>query len=163
MHVGITGHQRLPDDTAWKWVEETIRAELSKAQRPLVGVTSLAIGADQLFARLVVELGGSIYAVLPFADIERSFGPEHIASYRDLVQTATVEVLNVPGTDEDAYLAAGHRVVDLSDTLLAVWDGTPAKGKGGTADIVSYAKRRTVPIVQINPRLSIVTPLQPDA
>lgn len=159
MHIGITGHQRLPDDHAWQWVAEALRSHLEKARRPFVGVTSLAIGADQLFARLVLELGGAIYA---FADIERSFAPEDVARYRRLVQGTSVEVLNVPGTDEDAYLAAGQRVVDLSDTLLAVWDGMPAKGKGGTADIVTYAKRRAVPIVHINPRLSVVTSIKPD-
>lgn len=156
MHLGITGHQRLPEERAWQWVAEALRLHMRSAERPLVGVTSLAIGADQLFARLVLECGGAIYAVLPFADIERSFSPEDVASYKELVHRATVEVLNLPGTDEDAYLAAGQRVVDLSDSLLAVWDGTPAKGKGGTADIVSYAKFRGVPIVHINPRSSVV-------
>jgi len=38
-------------------------------------------------------------------------------------------------TDEDAYMAAGRRVVDLSDVMIAVWNAKPAKGKGGTADI----------------------------
>jgi hypothetical protein len=127
MRVGITGHQQLDDPEAWPWVAAALRAELVKAASPLVGVTSLAVGADQLLAQLVLERGGTIHAVLPFADIERSFLPEHLPAYRELVRRATVEVLNTPGTDEDAYLAAGRRVVDLSDMVLAVWDGAPQK------------------------------------
>jgi hypothetical protein len=125
--------------------------ELARITPPLVAVTSLAVGADQLLARLVLERKGVIHAVLPFADIERSFSPEYLPAYRELVKQATVEVLNTPGTDEDAYLAAGQRVVDLSEIMLAVWNGKPAKGKGGTADVVAYAVRRGVPLVHIDP------------
>jgi hypothetical protein len=151
MRVGITGHQQLDDLKAWPWVAEVLHAELAKVAPPLVGVTSLAVGADQLFARLVLECDGTIHAVLPFADIERSFSPDHVPAYRELAKQATVEVLETPGTDEDAYLAAGQRVVDLSDIVLAVWNGKPAKGKGGTADVVAYAISRGVPLIHIDP------------
>ena len=159
MRMGITGHQRLEDPTAWAWVASVIRDELTRVTPPLVGVTSLAVGADQLFAELVLDRGGVIHAVLPFADIERSFSPEHLAVYRNLVSQATNEILTTPGTDEDAYLAAGHRVVDLSDIVLAVWNGNPAKGKGGTADVVAYAIRQGVPLIHIDPILRTVQQL----
>jgi hypothetical protein len=149
--VGITGHQRLEDPLGWSWVSHAIAEELAGLDPPLVAVTSLAVGADQLLAELVVERGGAIHAVLPFTDIERSFSADDVRAYRELLRLATVEVLDVPGTDEDAYLAAGHRVVELSDVVFAVWDDTPAKGKGGTADVVDYALRRGVPLVHINP------------
>jgi hypothetical protein len=63
-NVGITGHQRLDDGEAWTWVANTIREELAKLAPPIVGLTSLAIGADQLFARCVLETGGSIHAII---------------------------------------------------------------------------------------------------
>jgi hypothetical protein len=151
MRVGVTGHQRLGDPEAWSWVGAVIQEELEKIPPPVIGVTSLAIGADQLLARVVLDVGGTIHAVLPFADIERSFSPEDVPAYRKLVRQATVEVLNIRGTEEDAYLAAGKRVVDLSDIVLAVWNGQHARGKGGTADIVAYAIKRSVPVIHINP------------
>jgi hypothetical protein len=40
---------------------------------------------------------------------------------------------------EDAYARAGHAIVDASDVLVALWDGKPARGRGGTAEIVQYA------------------------
>jgi hypothetical protein len=149
--VGITGHRQLDDPAAWLWVADAMKAELAGVKPPLVGITSLAVGADQVLARVVLELGGEIYAVLPFAGIERSFSAEELQAYRDLVNRATVEILDVPGTDSDAYLAAGQRVVALSDLLLAVWDGMEAKGRGGTADIVALAVRHRVPLIHMNP------------
>lgn len=149
--VGVTGHQRLQNAAAWSWVTNAIRAELISVTRPLVGVTSLAVGVDQLFAKVVLELGGTIHAVLPFSDIERSFSPEDLPSYRRLVEQATVEVISEPGSDQDSYLAAGQRVVELSELVLAVWNGKPALGKGGTADVVAYASVRHVPLVLIDP------------
>ncbi len=131
MRIGITGHQRLNNATIWQWVEDAIRSELSILSPPLVGVTSLAIGADQLLARLVLERGGQIHAVLPYRDIDRSFLREDLPAFRQLVDQAEIEVLDILGTDQDAYLAAGMRVADLSDLLIAVWDGQPAEGKGG--------------------------------
>ena len=151
MRVGITGHQRLEDQKVWAWVARVMREELARVTPPIVGVTSLAVGADQLLAQMVLEVGGTIHVVLPFADIERSFSPEDLPAYRELVRQASVEVLDTHGTDEDAYLAAGQRVVELSDIVLAVWDGKPAKGKGGTADVVAYAMRRGVPLIHIDP------------
>jgi hypothetical protein len=156
MRIGITGHQRLEDPKAWVWVERVMRDELTKLAPPLVGVSSLAVGADQLLARLVLEKGGTLHAVLPFAEIERSFSPEDVPAYRELLRRATVEVLDTHGTDEDAYLAAGQRVVELSDIVLAVWNSRPAKGKGGTADVVAYAIRRGVPLIHIDPISRII-------
>lgn len=149
--VGITGHQTLKDRDEWSWVSVTLREALDRVTPPLVGITSLAIGADQLFAELVLERGGTVHAVLPFRDIERSFAARDLPRYRALARRVTSEVLEVSGTDEDAYLAAGMRVVDLADIVVAVWNGLPPKGKGGTADVVAYARHRGVPLIQINP------------
>jgi hypothetical protein len=150
-NVGITGHRQLEDPAAWPWVATAIRDQLAGLPPPLVGVTCLAVGADQLLARLVLEGGGKIRAVLPFADIERSFAPEDVPAYRDLARQAALEILQIPGTDEDSYLAAGRRVVELSDIMFAVWNGKLAKGRGGTADIVAYAIGGGVPLIHIDP------------
>jgi hypothetical protein len=50
---------------------------------------------------------------------------------------------------EDAYERAGRYVVDRSDAIIALWDGEPARGQGGTAAIVAYARKRGVPLVWI--------------
>jgi hypothetical protein len=36
-------------------------------------------------------------------------------------------------------MEGGKVVVDRAEVLIAVWDGLPARGLGGTADVVAYA------------------------
>ena len=153
MKIGITGHQRLEDPNSWVWVEEAMTDQIRVLVPPLTAVTSLAIGADQLFAKLIERLGGNIYAVIPFVGYERTFELKQVDEYRRFIETAgtAVEVLKTPGSDEDAFLAAGKRVVELADLMIAVWDGAASKGKGGTADIVAFAEDWDVPLIHINP------------
>jgi hypothetical protein len=40
----------------------------------------------------------------------------------------------------EAYEQAGRYVVEHSDVLVAVWDGLSASGRGGTAEIVAWAR-----------------------
>lgn len=150
--VGITGHQRLDNPSAWAWVESVMGKALDALEPPLVAISSLAIGADQLLASLVLSRGGELHAVIPFQGYERTFGPEDVEAYRRILTKArAVEYLRTEGTDEDKYLAAGKRIVEMADVIIAVWDRKPAKGKGGTADIVSYILQRGVRLIHINP------------
>jgi hypothetical protein len=150
--VGITGHQHLADSDTWLWVEAALNSALEKFEGGLVGVSSLAAGTDQVFASLILRRGGQIHAVIPFADYERVFDADHLSAYRELFAKAhAVEVLRAANTVEGAYLAAGRRVVELADQMIAVWDGKPAKGMGGTAEVVAFAIERRVPLTHINP------------
>jgi hypothetical protein len=150
--VGITGHRKLDDPTGWIWVRRELAGFLGGVA-PLTGVTSLAIGADQLFAEVVLELKGDIQVVIPFPDYERTFTSEtDLTRYRMLkAASKLVEILPDSATKDEAYFAAGRRVTDLSDLLIAVWDGEPARGLGGTADVVDYAARSGKRIVQFDP------------
>ncbi len=40
-------------------------------------------------------------------------------------------------------------IVDRSDVVLALWDGQAARGRGGTAEIVSYAEQQGVPVLRV--------------
>jgi hypothetical protein len=59
-------------------------------------------------------------------------------------------VIDPQPTRELAYLAAGVRVVELADVLFAVWDGKPARGTGGTAEIVERAMAIDTPVLQVD-------------
>lgn len=152
MTIGVTGHQFIPRK-AQNTIREGIRNHLSRI-RGLRGVCSLATGADQMFAEEIVRLGGMCFAVLPCRGYESTFTTAaDLRNYRSLLAGATsVETLDFDGPSERAFLAAGHRIVDLSDQLVAVWDGEPARGLGGTADIVGYAKNVGRPVTVIWPK-----------
>lgn len=143
MRIGVTGHQDIPAG-ALEYVTQGINEMLDGVKDGLVGVSSLAVGADQMFASLVLERGGRLEIILPSSGYEATFSrPEDLRRFHSLLARATtVETLSFAEPSEEAYLAAGYRVADLSEVLLAVWDGEPAKGKGGTGDIVQYAKSR---------------------
>ena len=47
--------------------------------------------------------------------------------------------------------AAGKAIAERSDLVLAVWDGRPAGGLGGTADVVKYARERGTTVAVIWP------------
>jgi hypothetical protein len=157
VYVGITGHRSLPDETMWAWTAREIDAVLAEqtatGAAALVGVTGLAAGADSVFADVVLDRDGALHVVLAFAGFERSLGTSaERAHYAELLGRAvTVETLERVGSDEDAYLAEGRRVVALSELLLAVWDGEPARGVGGTGDVVDHALRTGTPVVHLDP------------
>jgi hypothetical protein len=141
--IGCTGHQTLTVATR-RVVSATIASILSRASDELVGVCSLAVGADQLFAHLVLAAGGKLHVVIPSAGYDKTFehGPD-LATYHALLSLAHQQrALSFSSPSEDAYLAAGHTVVDSSDSLIAVWDGQEAAGLGGTADVVGYARQQ---------------------
>jgi hypothetical protein len=153
MRIGVTGHQRLKDPSGWQWVELEFNALLHSLPQPFTGITSLAIGADQLFARAVLRRGGSLEVITPFAGYERTFDrrQDRQEYYRLLRFASRVEVLEKPGSDEEAYFASGKKVVDLSTLIVAVWDGRPAAGLGGTGDVVNYAAQQFKRTIHLNP------------
>jgi hypothetical protein len=124
----------------------------SLADGVLVGVTSLADGADALFAETVLTLGGRLEVVLPAADHRVWLPPEFLDRFDHLLERASaVEWLPYALASEEAFMAAGRVLVDRADVLVAVWDGRPARGGGGTGDVVAYARQRQVPVEVVWP------------
>jgi len=152
MKIGITGHQRISDPSTWPWVRNAIVEQLENAES-LTGISSLAIGADQLFAQCVLEASGTLIAIIPFPDYERTFKQsDEKQKYINLKnQAAKVQILPDISDDQQSYLDAGKLVIELCEVLLAVWDGKPAKGKGGTGDAVNFAISTGRLVVHINP------------
>jgi hypothetical protein len=151
MTGGITGHQDLGPPETVSWVARTID-ELIDEYGIDRGVTCLARGADQLYAILLQRRGRPYVAVIPSHDYSTVFaGPEDSTAFSSfLARAAERDTLPFTQASEEAYYAAGKRVVDLSDVLLAAWNGLPAKGLGGTADIVAYARTQGKPVIHID-------------
>ena len=145
--VGESGHQAIPAH-AVDHVKRELTQFCSSRGPALLGITCLAAGADQMFAEAVLASGGQLHVVLPARNYDRSFEhPDDLNRFRTLLRLAAAfEALDFETPSDAAYLAAGKRVVDLSDEMVAVWDRKPARGIGGTADIVEYARTRKLPI-----------------
>ncbi len=150
--IGITGHQNIPD-VMHSYIRANIKRIIFQHSSDLTGVSSIATGADQIFAEIILQISGKLYVVIPCQEYESSFKDKSsLLRYRYLLGEAKdVEVLSYTSPSEEAFLAAGKRIVDLSQILVAIWDGKPARGKGGTADIVQYANELHVETVIIWP------------
>ncbi len=156
--IGITGHRHLNDpDALVPAIHKALR--LLRDLLPghagsdvaLVAVSSLAEGADRLVAReLLATPTSRLEVVLPVARSAYTDDFQDAKSRREFqnLLARASQVRQAPGrpTRQEAYEWAGRRVVDRCDALIAVWDGQPAGGRGGTADIVQYARDREVPL-----------------
>ncbi|MGH6659024.1 MAG: hypothetical protein ACREBM_05155, partial [Sphingomicrobium sp.] len=49
------------------------------------------------------------------------------------------------------YVMAGRATVAHCDILVAIWDGRPARGRGGTAEVVQLALTRGTAVVHVSP------------
>ena len=161
MKVGVTGHQDFASSEVQKWVEQEIRNNI--ATRTIeVGFTCLARGADQIFAEVLLQQHVPYTAIIASHDYEKTFPEGQRAKYRELLaQAQSVVKLDNQYATEEAFFSAGKEVVQLSDFIIAVWNGLPAKGLGGTADIVKYAFGHNKPVLHIDTTSRTVTKISP--
>jgi hypothetical protein len=139
MIVGLTGHQKIGSEETVQWVEEQLSA-LLVSHRVTEGCMSLAIGADQMYARLLLDQGVPYRVVIPCERYAETFSGEDREKYFYLLSKArSVVALEFVKPSEQAFYEAGKQVVRASEMLIAVWDGLAARGLGGTADIVNFA------------------------
>jgi hypothetical protein len=174
LRVGITGHRAEQlDDMAETAAMDIARAlavlrgavlRLAEAEKELFAdeppllrcLSALASGSDQLAARAALELDYRLSAPLPFVrnDYFQDFtNADEEAAFDYLIARcdAVFELDGSRAEETEAYEAAGLTVLRQSDVLLAVWDGEPARGRGGTAEIVRTALESAIPVIWIKP------------
>ncbi|MCU1369694.1 MAG: hypothetical protein JWO77_888 [Ilumatobacteraceae bacterium] len=147
--MGVTGHRDLArTDEVAAAVDVALDHLVDETVTSLVVVSALAEGADRIVAeRVLARPGGRLVALLPLdpADYVRDFADvASVQAFTDLLAAADEHevVRGAPtddGTREAAYERAGHAMLDRIDVLLALWDGEPSKGRGGTAEMVVEA------------------------
>ncbi len=104
-----------------------------------------------------LELGIPVEVVIPCAQYETIFsGDAHTEYVRLLNSCKQIHRLSAQECSDDAYLAAGQWLVEHSDLIILAWNGYPAAGRGGTADVASYARYKGCPFVHIHTRLHTV-------
>jgi hypothetical protein len=159
--VGVTGHRDLPPDPL---LVERIREVLDRIRRSFPAsdatplrlgmVSSLAEGADRLVAREILAGEDALLEVplpLPRDEYLLDFTTQRSKEeFLELLGRASaVTVVPDAGGREKTYAEAGHLVVDRCDALVAIWDGAPPRGVGGTADAVARARTTQVPLYWI--------------
>lgn len=150
--IAISGHRGLPDLTARR-VAKTLRDELaSHGGGKVIGLSCIADGPDTWFAQAVLDQGGDLIVIVPAQEYRDGLPERHHQTYDTLLEQAS-EVIRLDRIESDstAHMDASIRMLQTADELLAVWDGQPARGHGGTADVVAAARDRDTPVTVIWP------------
>jgi uncharacterized phage-like protein YoqJ len=129
------------------WVKDRLRTHLRQL-RPLYGITGMALGGDQDFAEVCIELKIPFIAAVPFIGQERQWPTQSRERYRELLaQAYAVEIVCAGGYERWKMLARNQWMVDHCNVLLAVFDGSA----GGTASTVLYANSVQREVLRIDP------------
>jgi hypothetical protein len=117
-------------------------------------ISPIADGADQIAAEVALELGWEFQAILPFdrRTYRASLGNDGARESFDALLARANGVLELPGDPAqslDAYVMTGRGTVAHCDILIAVWDGLPPRGRGGTGEVVQLALTRGTAIVHV--------------
>ena len=158
--LGVTGHRlnqlseadipRLKRTLArvLDTVEAAARAAAKRDAVRMTMVSALAEGTDRFAAHAALERDWRLVAPLPFSvarylkDFETT---ESKAEFRTLLDAAQ----GYEPVGRGSYLVVGQMILEDSDVLIALWNGSPPRGPGGTADVAARALQMGKPVIWI--------------
>jgi uncharacterized phage-like protein YoqJ len=145
VRLAVTGHRppkvggyRTPN-TVYNEIREVIRTHLIEL-RPELLFSGMALGIDQWTAELCHEMQIPFVAAVPFNGFEMRWPERSRDHFRYLCGLAQQVHVVTPTTAYRANLLYRRNawMVDNSDALLAIWNGSD----GGTGNTVQYARSR---------------------
>ena len=172
--IGVTGHRKITKSEKLcqslnNIFEKIMDTHSDSGQRKvkLCVLTSLAEGSDRIVAEAALDFDSDtvIKTILPLSidDYCNDFSNnESKKQFFTLMESSRFPLtLRESAIDREypenlrhearlkAYEMAGRYVVDHSDVMIAIYDGLPPRGKGGTGEIVQYAKeiKRTIYLI----------------
>ena len=168
MKIAVTGHRpnKLDGYKGIKAEQTKIKVkswlcEQLNHYKPEEVISGMALGVDQWFAEVAVELGVPFIAAVPFANPTIKW-PQFSQEYYQRLLSKASKIIHVDELAFPRYLVRGAMpryyhylkmqlrdewMVDNCDILLAVWNGT----SGGTANTVQYAKRIDKETIRMDP------------
>ena len=155
--IGVTSHRNIPAREV-ESIRARVRDLFAQFRRefphsPLVVLSALAEGGDQLVAEEGLACGARLVAPLPLprALYERDFTDDATRATFDALcaQARVIRLPLLPGHTPDdiarsgrernrQYAQAGAFVARHCHLLLAIWDGKSSDRLGGTAQVVEY-------------------------
>lgn len=152
LRIGWTGHRHLENtdvvnDALEDVLSTILRAHRRKNSEAAIASAhgSLAFGADQLVTSILLDRSVPYDLVLPseldaLDDIDK------------ILQSARSVNRTEPMTERDMeYRWIAEEIAEACDLLIAVWDGNPARGPGGTAEVVDLVCSLGKPVIIISP------------
>jgi hypothetical protein len=142
--IGFTGHRALGDEAKCrKAILDFLERRRTSSSGLVYGISSVAAGGDLLFAESCIQLALPLCVLLPLPveEFRKDFDEVNWSRAEQVLRkAASVEVAGDSQSREECYYECGIETVLQSRLLLALWDGGPSQGLGGTEDVVSFAK-----------------------
>lgn len=155
--IGVTSHRNIPAREV-EAIRQRVRNLFVRLQRdfphsPLIVLSALAEGGDQLVAEEALHSGARLIAPLP---LPRDF---YARDFSDAATRENFSALCAQAHVIQLPLLPGHRLIDIAQAgvqrnrqyaqagafvarhchlLLAIWDGKCSDRLGGTAQVVGY-------------------------
>jgi uncharacterized phage-like protein YoqJ len=152
--VAVTGHR--PDklggydfyNPVRSWVREQMKQVLLELQ-PKMTISGMALGVDQDWAHVSLEMRIPFLAAIPFVGQESQWPAESQRYYRDLMALAAWRYVVCEGGYAGYKMQRRNEwMVNQCHILVAVWDGS----EGGTGNCVRYAQKVQREMRRINPK-----------
>jgi hypothetical protein len=165
--IGFTGHRKVPDEAKSRQVICDFLARQMESHIGIVyGISSAASGGDQLFAESCLELNIPLRILLPrpAEQFRTDFDDTSWQRTLRIMENAiSIEVTGRHESRNEQYYDCGIQTVAESQLLVALWDGQPSRGKGGTQEMVSYSRKTGHPIAWIHSETGELQWLNKDA
>lgn len=116
-------------------------------------ISGMALGTDQICAELVCELKQfypyiTLECAIPYEDQASRWSDEERERYFRIIEKCDTEKLLQTKYSDDCMKRRNQYMVEKSEFVLAVWDGSFRSGSGQT---VRYARKLNRNITIINP------------
>ena len=179
--IGVTGHIDLASPEVIEVSLRDLFSEWGKEMpdTPLLLLSSLAEGADQLVVKTAVKVLGervkwaTVLPCKPDIYLNDFQTPEAQQEFLALLNTSVHTLQAIPDTEEpldreEGFCRAGKMIVAYSNMLVSIWDGLKATNqagvllRGGTGYVVQTALHgalddestsldpvRTIPVLQV--------------
>lgn len=155
--IGVTSHRNIPADEV-ESIRQRVRQFFAQLQRdfpelPLVVMSALAEGGDQLVAEEALAVGARLIAPLPLpaklytqdfeaasthAAFETLCARAQVIDLPLLPDNSRLGIINHGPERDRQYGQAGVFIARHCHLLLAIWDGKNSDRLGGTAQVVHY-------------------------
>ena len=152
--IGVVGHRNIVEESkedARHHFEKILkRYKIKYPNTPILVVTSLAEGADQLIAEIAIKIEGVFLGVLIPMGIEKYLETFSSDSARQEFNKFCSKALFVRDTstdmvfenNSDAFRNNTRELSNNADLLIALWDGIASNQVGGTSDTLYYKLKK---------------------
>ena len=157
----FTGHR--PGKLPWSYRETDPRClALKKRLRQMTEeaydrgfrhfLSGMALGCDQFFAEVVLQMGEerpgvTLEAAIPFPGQDQRWLEADRVRYRSLLERCAARTVIQPWYSRDCMFRRNQYMVNHSALLLAVYNG----GGGGTLQTITYARGQGIEVRWISP------------